>query len=335
MNWPILILAVVLLVVLAIVAIKLQPPEADVGESDDAPPLPPLPRGPVGVLGQGMFMFGHLFRFDGTSWHSELEPPPATEPVVAVKSSALGTFAVSWDAIYQRTNSGWDRVYDSKARLLSLWVDDQYAWVGGARCVLMKWTGTTFEQVPLPDLEPTVLGPIVVTPNGDTYVAANTFVLHRRGEDTAWQVEPISTTDVVMDGCAVGDDVWFVVQSGEVLRSSGDGTWTVEHRASSSLGSICATAEGELFAVGSLGQILRSSGDGEWTAETSNTDRQFLSVREVSDGRILVGDIGGTIHARTSRGWEPITGEARCEIRDFCGTPEGLFVATSSFYEVS
>ena len=332
MNWPILILAIVLIVVLAIVAIKMSPGDDAASSDDSPPPFPPLPRGPVGELGQGMFTFGHLFRFDGSNWRCELEPPPATEPVIAVKGSALGTFAVTWDAVYRRTPSGWDRILDSKARLLSLWVDDENAWVGGARCVLMKWGGASFEQVPLPDLEPAVLGPIVVAASGDTFVAANTYILHGRGED--WTTEPIPTTDVVMDGCRTGDDVWFVVQSGEVLRSAGDGTWTVEHRAESSLGSICAASNGELWAVGAIGQILRSSGDGTWISEDSGTENQLLSVREVG-GRIVVGDIRGTIHVRTPRGWEPIAGEARCEIRDFCASSDGLLVATSSFYEVS
>lgn len=293
------------------------------------PDFTALERGPVDELPTGgMYTFGHLFQFAEGTWSSLLPPPPATEPVVAIGGSSPSQFCVTWDGIYARNGDGWVREHTSSARLLWLCVTETAVYVGGAGRTLLERKGTSWEPVSLPRLPPCVLGPIAQTPSG-LYVGGNNFILHAR--DGEWNMEPIPTKDVLMDVCTHGDDVWFVVQSGEILRSNGDGSWLVEHTADDGLGGIACMPDGTLYAVGGVGNVLTSAGDGMWRDVDFDGESQMLCVR-VIDGHVFLGDLNGRIHIRGRREWFTYEGGAKSEVRDIGGTLSELLVATSSFY---
>lgn len=60
------------------------------------------------TLSPGMYIYGQLWRWDGTRWTEEL--PPATEPLVSVfEVEGLGVVAVTWDAVFRRVGGSWQR----------------------------------------------------------------------------------------------------------------------------------------------------------------------------------------------------------------------------------
>ncbi|MBX7191912.1 MAG: hypothetical protein K1X94_07630 [Sandaracinaceae bacterium] len=241
------------------------------------PPIPPFPS-PAHRLAPGTYMFGQLWRWDGTKWSAEIGDD--CEPVMAIfDTPMLGTCAVTWDSVHRRTSPGgaWTREYRSpngRPRLSSGWghpVHGLFA-CGGSSTLLHSKGDGVWTRLPVPEAFRTVISAIWGDEEGLFLGSADGRVARTlwssRGE---WQITQTPARDFVFDGVSTPQGHYAIAQSGEVLflpRAVGATApeWVVETKLRCPAKGLWADPSGRVWVSGHCA-VLRSDRPGQWVSE--------------------------------------------------------------------
>jgi hypothetical protein len=247
-----------------------------------AGPIPPIPAfpSPAHRLKPGVYMFGQLWRWDGSRWSAEIGDD--CEPVMAIfDTPLLGTCAVTWDSVHRRTSPGgaWTREYRSpngRPRMGTGWghpVRGLYAG-GGSGTLLHSRGDGVWSRLALPDALRTVITAIwgdddaLYLGTADGRVARSAW-----GSSGEWQITQTPVKDFLFEGLSTANGHYAVAQSGEVLflpRASGPTApaWQVEKKLTGAAKGLFADTAGRVWVTGREG-VFRSDSPGSWVKEAS------------------------------------------------------------------
>lgn len=297
---------------------------------------PPLPAPPDvrPLLKPGMYMFGQLWRWDGTTWHAE--QPATCEPVRALAAAkGLGVVAATWDAVLVRRENTWRRAYDTggRPRLIGAWAHPREGLfvAGGKGTLLHAKDGENFRLEPVSEAMRTeALGAMWGDDETLFISAGNGLVVHRKHGTDAWIVENTGIRDVPMDGLMVKGRAHVAMQSGEVLQREDDGRWTLVHHTGMQLHALAYDAKRDvLYATSRTGILARQ--DGIWTLMPGSP--QGAQSLALDGDRLLAG--GSAISMLEGNTWT-LGGRGLSGTIESIVVHEGtLFVGTSAFIEVT
>lgn len=323
------------------------PQTAAASASRNAPPIAPIPASPSPAyrLKPGVYMFGQLWRWDGSKWHAEIGDD--CEPVMAIfDTPMLGTCAVTWDSVHRRTSPGgpWAREYRSpngRPRLSAGWGHPIHGlFAGGDRGTVLSSKGDgTWTRLALPDALRTVISAIwgddeaLYLGTADGRIARSAWV--SRGE---WQIAQTPARDFVFDGISHARGQYAVCQSGDVLflaRDASPDAWTVEKKLKGAAKGLWADTAGHVWVSGGEG-VFRSDAPGVWVQEVSAAQVPIDAIG--SNGALTWG--GGsrcTLQRRDASGnWSAgAPGKSGTIVSLWVGPGQELLVGTEFMIEVS
>lgn len=340
---PSLVLFGVIAVGLVALAFLLRPktalPEANASPARIEPvsrALAPLPSPPDvrPHLKPGMYMFGQLWRWDGTRWHAEQSEK--CEPVRSLAAAkGMGVVAATWDSVLVRRDKTWRRAYDTggRPRLIGAWAHPREGLfvAGGNGTLLHAKDGENFRLVPVDDaMRKAALGAMWGDDETLFVSVGNGHIAHKKHASETWFVEDTGIRDVPMHGIMVKGRAHTAMQSGEILRREYDGRWSLVHATKMQLHAIAYDAKRDvLYATSRTGILMR---EGEvWRAmEGSPAAAQALAF----DGDVLLA--GSSSVSRYEAGAWQLAGRGASGTIDSMVMHEGvLFVGTSQFIEVT
>jgi hypothetical protein len=141
--------------------------------------------------------------------------------------------------------------------------------------------------------------------------AAGSRVFHSTGDDQ-WTEQVVRDRPMSFFGPLSGtgaSDVWLSGISGEVYRSTGDGTWRLERRTGIYyVNALWAASASEAFFVTNIAVGHRRPNDGMWLSETvppGDATELITSVWGSAPGDVYVGtDFGRLLHSSGDGAWQ-------------------------------
>lgn len=310
------------------------------------PPIPAFPS-PAHRLRPGVYMFGQLWRWDGSKWTAEIGDD--CEPVMAIfDTPMLGTCAVTWDSVHRRTTPGgpWAREYRSpngRPRLGAGWGHPVHGlFAGGDRGTILHSRGDgTWTKLPVPE----ALRGVVSALWGDDhalYVGLSGGQIARSawGSSGEWQIQETPSKDFIFDGVSTSHGQYAVSQSGEVLfqqrtADTSPAPWVVATKLEGAARGLFADASGRVWAS-SRGGVVRSDQPGSWVKES--TDAKYAVDAIASNGAVTWGGGERTVLQRRDAGGQwtaTLPGKSGSIVSLWVGPGQELLVGTEFMLEVS
>ena len=292
-------------------------------------PIPAFEGQPDG-LAPGIYCFGHIWYWDGSSWHHESSAN--IEPVTALVGDDE-VWAVCWEEIWRRTNDVWQRLHLTKTRYFGVCRFDDKTYAVGARGAIacVHPDGTVTQE----GVESGLLNSVCVSgATHEIFAVGSGGAIFRSDGDGKWHAES-SPSGVDLQGVCASHSVTLAVGNDGVALRRDKSEWVVE--STDHDGSFASVAaKGEVAYAVTSGGLICVRNDRSWRTQY-RADSQLTDVFILSDTEIYVVGLGGTILWSDGCGeWIDCSGSRSVTLNTMWGSSaDNIWVGGDQMYEIT
>lgn len=323
------------------------PPQVQPREPSTASPgriqnaLPPFPgiRQPPEDLKPGIYVFGHIWHWDGSQWHHE--SASTIEPVTGLWGNAQIVTAACWEQLWDKEQGPWTQSLFDGPRFFGTWGDlQQTVYAVGVRGTILSrpihQTEWQRNSTPTQNTLNAVWGRESETKAQQIFAVGfkNTILISSGNGNWTEEISPVAS-----DLNGVGGDqnnVYVVGTNGTILRRNQGGNWVSELiETKENFASVWGAGQGAVYAVTSSGSIYHSRGDGQWTQQLKQSS-QLTAVWGLSAHEIYAVGLRGKILGSNGNGeWIDMSGSSSLTITTIWGrSGDELWIGGDQMYDI-